>query len=193
MTLVVAKNRTIWHWTISAFILIACRAAFGIEPSQINWWTSVLGVSSKDPAIFYSLLSVGYFKPQISYDFSDVKNAWIAEHPKAIVRAVLTRERFNDRVPGSRFNFIWIVDGDEVLNVHLVRHGCVAAAQMFSLSDEDMQTSRNQLGMPKDKLQISQKEYDKVKNRLIAAENSAKSERLGIWSTAESNLDRTDD
>jgi hypothetical protein len=193
MTLGVAKNRTRWSWTVSILILIACRSAFGIGTSEINWWTGVLGVNTKDPAIFYSLLSVGYFKPQISSDFSDVKSAWIAKHPKAVVRSVLTREQFNDRVPGSRFIFIWIVDGDENLNVYLVRHGCVTAGQMFSLSDLDMQSLRSQLGMPKDKLEVSQKEYDGVKSRLIAAEKLAQTERLGIWASSKSDADRTDD
>jgi hypothetical protein len=193
MTPAVAKIRTIWPWVISILALIACLPASGIGPSEINWWTSVLGVNSKNPAIFYSLLSTGYFKPQIGADFSDVKKAWIAEHPKAMVRPVLTRGQFNDRIPGSRFIFIWILDGDDVLNVYLVRHGCVAAAQMFSLSDQDMRRVRDNLRMPKDKLQISQEEYDKVKNRMVAAENLAKSQRLGIWSNAESGVDRTDD
>ncbi len=92
---------------------------------------------------------------------------------------VLIYSPFNERIQDSKLIIVWIVDKGDNLNVELVRRGCVAGATMFASSDV--------------KLQVSQKDYNQFKQRIVAAEKLANAERLGIWSTPQPDPNRTDD
>jgi hypothetical protein len=184
----VKTNTLVVLGSVFAFAL----SMYATEANAVRW-QGQSGEDPNNPAIWYSVLSVGAIRTELSTDFVATMDGWLKRHPKAKIVRVVARKPLLDSQPNSKLIFVWIVDGGENLNVYLVRHGCVAAPQMFSLSDDDMQLLRNELAMPKDKLEVSQKEYNKVKSRLIAAEKLAKTERLGIWASAKSDADRTDD
>jgi endonuclease YncB( thermonuclease family) len=95
-----------------------------------------------------------------------------------------------EKDPTSKMVIVWITDGGENLNVHLVRHGCVGAGQMLAVTDEDPDIQRG-LGLEKDELEVQIAEYRTVRKQLIEAEEKAKQERLGIW--AKPAEERTDD
>ena len=172
--------------------LMLLEPAYAIKPNEINW-DHHLGQDPNNPAIEYSLVSTGYLRAELSSDFATVMATWLKDHPEARMIPVITRGPMNERVPNSKLIFVWIVDRDDILNVYLVRHGCVGAAQMFSFADKDFDQLRDKMQLDDDKLQVPQKEYDKVKKRLIAAEKLAEAERLGIWANPESNVDHTRD
>ena len=171
---------------------ILFQSAYAINPNEIRWDYHI-GQDPHQPDIEYSLVSAGFFRAELSADFGTILSTWLKNHADARLIPVITRGPMNDRAPNSKLIFVWIVDHDDNLNVYLVRHGCVAAAQMFSFSDDEFRSLREQFRLPKDKLQVSRIEYYRVKKRLLAAEKLAKAERLGIWANPESEADHTRD
>ena len=174
------------------FWSVILQTVYATRPSEISWQHH-LGQDPNNPAIQYSLVSTGFFRAELSGDFVPIMTTWLKEHPEAHMVPVITRGPMNDHIPNSKMIFVWVVDGDDILNVYLVRHGCVGAAQMFSFSDEKLRQLKNELQLPEDKLQVTQTEYDKVKKRLISAEKLAMAERLGIWANPEPDVDPTRD
>jgi hypothetical protein len=177
--------------TTLTYALILLQSVYAIKPTEIEWQNAT-GLKSNDPDVEYSLLSFGALRAELSPDFEAVMAEWLKSHPHATIVPVITRKPLNERNPNSKFIFVWLVDHEDNLNVYLVRHGCVAATQMLSLSDDELRSLRDELKLPKDKLQVSQQEYQKVKTRLFEAERQAKDERLGIWANP-SEANRTDD
>jgi hypothetical protein len=174
-----------------ANIFVVVTAAFCVTPSELVW-RHHFAEDKKHPEISYSLLSLGFFTAELSDDFESRVKRWLAEHPRAVLRPILTREPLNERVPNSKLIVIWIVDGGENLNVYLVRHGCVGAHLMLAMTDDDSDVQRA-LGLPKDKLEVPIDDYRAVRKQLIEAEEKAKQERLGIWAKPATNEERTED
>jgi len=63
---------------------------------------------------------------------------------------------------------VWIIDGDENLNIHLVRMGGCSADTMFLNKG--------------DKAHVTKEKYESFINKILEAESLARKERLGIWS-----------
>jgi hypothetical protein len=171
--------------------LILLQSVYAIKPTEIEWQNAT-GHKPSDPAVEYSLLSFGSLRAEFSSDLGTVMAGWLKSHPGATVVPVITREPFNERIPNSKFIFVWLIDHEDNLNVYLVRHGCVAATQMLASFDDQFRSIRDELKLPKDKLHVPQQEYEKVRTRLFEAERQAKDERLGIWANP-SEANRRDD
>ena len=148
--------------------------------NEIKWSFPTLGQDRTNPDLYYSLLFVGFFRQELPSECRAYIVAWLKEHPSAIAVPVAIDETFNSRNPKSKLIFVWITDNRDSLGVELARKGCVPAAWLFTL-------------MPGLHLRISQKEFDRVKEQLLTAEQSAKAEKRGIWSTPETDAERADD
>ena len=142
------------------------KAAEHLSASQVTW-KQHFGSSTADTNTLFSLMAHGYFRAE-STNVQGVVDAWLKEHPKAIVISVSTGGPVMARLPSSRFAYVWVVQGGDSLNVELVRRGCFAA--------------ETQVLNPDEKPEVSQKDYEGFVQRVTKAGESAKAEEVGIWS-----------
>ena len=165
---------------VSLLLTLLVCVAPAKNANEIKWSFPTLGQDKTNPDLYYSLLFVGFFRQELPSECRAYIVAWLKEHPSAIAVPVAIDETFNSRNPKSKLIFVWITDNQDSLSAELARKDCVPAAWLFTL-------------MPGLHLRISQKEFDRVKEQLLTAEQSAKAEKLGIWSTPETDAERTDD
>ena len=92
---------------------------------------------------------------------------WLAEHPNAIVLPIYSSPMFLDNPPGTLQVYAWVVDGDNNLNLHLVKMGA-CPADMMKLESGD-------------KPVIDEATYKAFLKQLTEAEREAKARMLGIW------------
>ena len=91
--------------------------------------------------------------------------SWLSQHPKA--RAVPV-EAYPFLSASLARVYVWIVDGDENLNVHLVQEGFFrASTQLPTLRTAD--------------LLVSAQEFKSFRKKIIAAEIAAANAEKGIW------------
>jgi hypothetical protein len=127
---------------------------------------------------------------------------WLNAHPQATYTAISTLKSTNTRTH-KRFEitYIWIADGASELNVDLVRHGIFAGATMYDmvdnargldrllqndprLADTRAQIAKERAAAPNDRSErlIPETDYNARLARIRRAEDSARAEKLGIWS-----------
>jgi len=130
-------------------------------------WKGHFGGRKKEPNNMYCLMSQGGFRAPTSEDYEDLIKAWLAEHPNADAVVVYTLDGALTKFPDSKSKWVWVVDGNDNLNIHLVRSGgCEAWTMLLSKYD---------------KAQVTRKEYEAFVEKVVEAELLAKKERLGIW------------
>jgi len=113
-------------------------------------------------------MSRGGFRAPTSKNYENLIKAWLAKHPSADVIVVYTLDGAMTQFPDSKMKWVWVVDGDENLNIHLVRlGGCQAGTMLLDKGD---------------KAHVTREEYKYFSEKIIEAESLAKKERLGIWS-----------
>ncbi len=98
--------------------------------------------------------------------FSGVKDAaasWLREHRKAVVYDLWAPTAEKGKL---EWKYVAVVDGQDILNVHLVRHGHMPA-DTLECGEEYRVVSRDT--------------YEAYLERARAAEAKAKAERAGIW------------
>jgi hypothetical protein len=131
-------------------------------------WKGHFGGRKEEPYNIYILMAQGGFRAPTSTDYEDLIKAWIAKHPNADVIVVYTLDGALTRFPDSKSKWAWVVDGDDNLNIQLVRSGGCEAWTMFLAKG--------------DKAHVTRKEYEAFVEKVIEAESLAKKERLGVWS-----------
>ena len=132
-------------------------------------WDGHFGGRKEEPQNTYLLMSQGGFRAPTSKDFKELVKTWLVAHPKAEATLVYTMEG-SSHIPDSKFKVVWIIDGDENLNLDLVRKGgCPAGTMVLN---------------PGDETPISRAQYEDFEKRVWEAQRLAKSEKLGIWSEA---------
>lgn len=154
--------------TITTFIFsltFFCQV-YAIESSKIDWHNH-FGTTKDDNSTFYSLLSNSFFRANLSPEFTSVMNEWQKKHPKSQIIPITFIQPFNTKIPNSKLVIVWVADGEDILNIELVRRGCVAGNTMPV--------------MESDKLEIPRERYIDVMKLIHEAEDKAKAEELGIW------------
>lgn len=73
---------------------------------------------------------------------------------------------------------VWVVDGNDNLNMQLVRKGACEAKTVL-LNEED-----------EGHILIKEEVYKEFKKKVIEAETQAKKESLGIWASQKKGLDK---
>ncbi|MGE5529038.1 MAG: hypothetical protein ACM3X6_07845 [Patescibacteria group bacterium] len=161
--------------------------------SDINWESQFGSIKDK-PSIIYCLMGMGFFRAPTSKEIDEVIHEWLAEHPEAYLVPISIMQPLLNNDPDSKLIYVWVVDGDDNLNIHLVRMGCCSASAMQSLAAIDFSDLENDQNTPKDdwfievisqlkqqKLLIDKEEYEKFITKTIEAEQQAMIEKLGIW------------
>ncbi len=136
-----------------------------IMASNIKWMRQ-FGSYSEEPHATFCLMAGGGLRAATK-NLQTVTGDWLAKHPTAKVIPVSSMP-FNTRDPQSRLIFVWVVDGDQSLNVELARQGCL-----------DPATQRLGEGQA---LEVPQGDYDTFAKKLTAAGEYACEHKLGIWS-----------
>ena len=145
-------------------------AADPILASTVKW-SGHFGASQTQPKAVLCLMARGFFRSPTSGDAAAFIEKWMREHPKAIVMPVASFGPVAVKDPDSKMLYVWIVDGDQSLNLELVRHGHVFPGTQ---------------GVPKDqKLEIPQAEYDAFVKKATEAGKDAEDKKLGVWKTKE--------
>jgi hypothetical protein len=140
-----------------------------IKASSITW-SEHFGGRKEEPNNVYILVTQGGFRAPTSKNFENLIKSWLVEHPKADAIVVYTLEGMMADIPDSKMKAVWIVDGDDNLNIHLVRMGgCPAGTMLLNGGD---------------KTPLTREEYEAFATKVIEAERLAKKEKLGIWSEA---------
>jgi hypothetical protein len=129
-------------------------------------WRDGVGGRKGEPQTVYMLMSQGGLLAPKSSNFKGLVKAWIAKHPNANVVVVYTLDGATEQ--SIKIKWVWVIDGDENLNIHLVRIGGCSADTM-SLNKGD-------------KAHVTKEKYGSFINKILEAESLAKKERLGIWS-----------
>ena len=148
-------------------IQFSARPAEKYKASSITW-KGHFGGRKEEPYNIYCLMSRGGFLAPTSKDYEDLIKAWLAKHPGADAIVVYTLDGALTISPDSKSKWVWVVDGDDNLNIHLVRSGgCEAWTMLLAKGD---------------KAHVTRKEYESFAEKILEAESLAKRERLGIWS-----------
>ena len=92
---------------------------------------------------------------------------WLTDHPQAVVVPVCESQAAGSVSPGSKQLYAWVVQDEDVLNVELVRQGCVGpTTQILTKGDH-----------PK----ISRADYNRFVQQIVDAGKEAEATRAGIW------------
>ena len=141
-----------------------------IPASRIKWM-GLAGSDGDDQKHVYSITAQGTLfkpyprKPPYPANVQTYVESWLLKHPDARLIPVEAYPFFSAEVA---WVYVWIVDGDENLNLHLVEEGFFrGSAQVPTLRAAD--------------LLISTKEYRAFRKKLMDAEIAAANSKKGIW------------
>lgn len=159
---------------LTAFAIRAQEASikFGVGP-QLRFaagklsWDGPFGGLKNEPNNVYSLMTQGGFLAPTSPDYAKLIVEWLEKHTNADAVVVYDLQPMMRDVPDSKMRSLWIVDGDESLNIYLVRNGsCPAGTMVLNAGD---------------KTPLRKDEYEAFEEAVWEAQKMAKLEKLGIW------------
>jgi len=151
----------------------------------------------------YLLLGSGFIRGLRFGDADAFLSAWLTAHPTARATPI-SRMLSTNRRSLKQFEmvYIWVEDGEHNLNQDMVRVGMFPAGNMYDmvdnlagldrllqdpkLADARAQTEKDRSEFPQDRTDrlIGDDAYKAEIDRILAAENEARAEKLGIWSDA---------
>lgn len=135
-----------------------------VDLSRIRWLGPV-GFAADQPNNMYTLMGAGFLRRPTSPDFDRIVAEWLASHPEAKVVVVDVSGPLLEGKPESTLVYVWIVDGAENLNVHLVERGACEGAMM----------------QPFGTVLVDPEPLESFRLRVLEAGQRARAARLGIW------------
>lgn len=161
------------------YAFVTSASADDIRASNVTW-KEHFGSLSADPfperQTTFCLMARGFFRSPTK-NIPVARDAWLKKHPKAKLVPVSSMPS-STKNPRSRLTYVWVVDGDENLNLELVRQGCFhPATQMLGDGQE---------------LEVPRKKYDQFVEKLTAAADYAREHKLGLWGEPEEPDDPND-
>ena len=142
----------------SAFPCVKVKASTIEWKERPSWWDANIPVFSgyRKPNLFYSLTLI---EVPSSKCIVETTKAWLRQHPDAEAVQVLDAD--------GAGGYVWVVDGEDNLNIHLVRMGCYDYE--FMVVQEGYRTCLSA-------------NYRDFLQKLIKAEKAAEADKVGIWS-----------
>ena len=172
----------------ASLCLSAAASAQDAFPASELSFESIFATRGDDESTIYSLLGAGFFRAPRSGQEDSLVVAWLADHPDATVTPVSTMGPMMQDGTGDMI-YVWISDGPDTLNVHLIRRGAFPGGVM----EDHLAVARHmeEIEVPfEDEASIRRfvpdAEYEDFIARVIAAEELAASEELGLWAETES-------
>ncbi len=171
--------------------------------SEYRFENGIMTLKLNDPNL-YVLLGSGFLRPTTFGDPKAFVSDWLKLHPKAIVTPISRLISTNTRTRQVlTIVYVWIEEGDNSLNVDLVRAGVFAGGTMYdmvdnqkgldqllksdpSLADARAQIEKERAAAPQDRSErlIPDADYKRRITRINEAEQAARTKKLGIWSAA---------
>jgi hypothetical protein len=130
-------------------------------------WKEPFGYRKEDTNCIYLLMTQGIFLTPQTTNFTTLIHSWLVTHTNADATVIYTMAPVYVNNPDSKTKSIWITDGNDCLNVYLVRNGSCPAFTM--------------LLNPGDKTPLTQNQYEETAKKIIEAEALANKDGLGIW------------
>jgi len=125
----------------------------------------------KDTPTVFLLETPNEFRSNIGAGFLEITQKWSKDHPNSLVIEVHTNTLFQTkRKDYARRSYVWVLDDGENLNIRLVELGACDARTML-LDNEDEK-----------EILVAPEKYAEFKQKVIAAEKTAKERKLGVWS-----------
>ena len=153
---------------ITMAILMATSLSVASEPLPASHvkWSGRFGESRADTNTLFCLMAHGYLRSETT-NVQVVVDAWLKDHPKALVITVVSGGPVTSRLPHSKQAFVWIVQGPENLNVEVVRHG------YFCTRDPNADGWR--------KAPSPARGLRRLPSKIIAAGKQARTQGTGLW------------
>lgn len=161
-----------WTAAILLFLAGAAHAQEAFPVSELRF-KIIFGSRAHDDAI-YCLLGNGFFRTPESGEEDSIVKAFVAAHPLAqVVPVTMTVP-----TPPHKMIYVWVEDGEDNLNITLVREGAFPGPVMLDAVGAGL------AALVKDKPYrlIADDRYEAFIERVKAAEEAAKRERKGVWS-----------
>lgn len=144
-----------------------------VKASSISW-KGHFGGRNEDPENMYILMTQGGFRAPTSDNFEKLIKSWLDKHTKADAIVVYEMEGLMSNNPNSKMKAVWLVEGEDNLNVYLVRNGgCPGGTMVLNAGD---------------KTPLTKEEYETFVKKIIESEKLAKKEKLGIWSNSKEEM-----
>ena len=147
-------------------VQFAAYPAETVKVSDITWRAPFFGYRKGDTNHLYVPLTQGLVLTPHSTNFESLILSWLAKHTNAEAIVVYTWEAFM-KDPDPKVKSVWMVDGEDCLNIYLVQMGGCPAYTMLLNQGDKTPVTRNQ--------------YEAFAEKIIDAEASAKRDKLGIW------------
>lgn len=170
-------------------IIISCNGQETTKPLKVAdvTFNSIFGMTRTEPKSTYCLLGSGFFRTPRSNNSDSLITAWIKSHPNAIIIPVTSFGPVETNDPESKMIYCWIMDGDEILNIYLIRNGCFPGGTMIrpktwrEMGKAEKESYENLDDKPNVKVFIEEKKYANFIDQIKSAETYARKNKLGIW------------
>jgi hypothetical protein len=172
-----------------------------VSATSLHFLNDIMASKPNDPRL-YVLLGSGFLRPFTVENADGFVPKWIKNHPRAVSTAISRMISTNTITHHQQeIVYIWIEDGDDSLNVDLVRAGIFQGSTMYDmvdnlkgmdkmlksdpkLADTWAQIRKERASAPQDRTDrlIPDSNYEARMLRIDNAERYARSKKLGIWS-----------
>jgi hypothetical protein len=178
-----------------------CKAQNEIVAKELTF-QEIFATRKNDPRE-YILLGGGWLRTIQSGNPGQFISNWLAAHPAAKIKAVSRMGVTNTKSKRTEeMVYVWVEDERMSLNVDLVRAGIYPAGVMADMLDNynglteslkrpelafakaEIEKERSEAPQDHPQRLISDDEYEQFRQRIVAAESQARTEKLGIWSDA---------
>jgi hypothetical protein len=176
--------------------------AQGVSPAKELTFNDIFASRPSDARI-YVLIGGGWFRIMRFGSPSQFVSNWLQAHPSATIKPISRMFTTNTKTrKTSEWVYIWVEDGEQSLNVDLVRADVFAAAAMFDMVDDRKgldellkdpklaavraEIQKERAAAPQDRTErlVAEDDYKARMRRIEIAEAQARKEKLGIWSNA---------
>jgi len=153
--------------------IASCKNGNQVLLSDLNFDSSIFSGSKKDSLHTYCLLATGFFRAPHSKNTDSLISQWLSQHSNAKVISVATHGPTMSDYANSKMTYCWLIDKKDTINNYLVRNGCYPGGTMALSTLKELQGYET--------LHINKKDYEKFLLQIMAAEEFAQQNKLGIW------------
>jgi hypothetical protein len=149
-------------------------------------FNSIFGTQKTDSSTIFCLLGQGYFRTPRSNNSDSIMNNWYTNHENAQIIPVSSMVFKNADNPDSKMIYCWMVDGNDTLNVFLIKQGCFPGGTMqrpktWNEMEKKEKDFYKDTDKPNVKVYISNNNYKTFIEKIKTAEKFAENNKLGIW------------
>lgn len=157
-----------------SLVLVACREESIVIPANSIKWDGIFG-EHKETKQMYSLVASGWARAPRSDGSAQVIADWFNQNTNATVIVVNQLNTSDPEENESMYKYVWVVEGTNSLNLHLVRNGIWPGGVMADWKESSSFLKPSQI-----QRLVSDKEYELFREQLLIADDYARKNKLGI-------------